>query len=306
MKTDKATLQNLRNAIELYYDHQRARISYDHRASDPARTSHLAEDDKAFMETLADESQRFEKTVLKYAARKMRGHEIYEWLISERGIAATFAVIFMGYIDIERTPTGSALWSLCGLSTKDGKAVRRVKGEKLRYNPHLKSRCYLLGESFLKASNTNWRPYYDDYKARKQREICVCMLCNGTGVFSSKKDVDDAAEIEEAVIDVALEAGIDRTLEDEVDRELAEERAADAKPSTNGAAREKKPKKCGRCQGTGSAPWGKSDKHVHMAAMRYMVKMFLYELYRRWRTYEGLEVRVPYSEEYHERMKLNR
>jgi hypothetical protein len=38
--------------------------------------------------------------------------------------------------------------------------------------------------------------------------------------------------------------------------------------------------------------------HQHKAANRYMVKMFLRDLYIAWRTLEGLEVRPPYQEEY--------
>lgn len=38
--------------------------------------------------------------------------------------------------------------------------------------------------------------------------------------------------------------------------------------------------------------------HQHKAAIRYMVKMFLKDLYVAWRTIEGLEVRPPYQEEY--------
>jgi hypothetical protein len=38
--------------------------------------------------------------------------------------------------------------------------------------------------------------------------------------------------------------------------------------------------------------------HQHKAANRYMVKMFLKDLYIAWRTMEGLLVRPPYQEEY--------
>ena len=38
--------------------------------------------------------------------------------------------------------------------------------------------------------------------------------------------------------------------------------------------------------------------HQHKAANRYMIKMFLRDLYVAWRTIEGLEVRKPYQEEY--------
>ena len=38
--------------------------------------------------------------------------------------------------------------------------------------------------------------------------------------------------------------------------------------------------------------------HQHLASNRYMVKMFIADLYNAWRTIEGLPVRVPYHEEY--------
>lgn len=38
--------------------------------------------------------------------------------------------------------------------------------------------------------------------------------------------------------------------------------------------------------------------HQHKAAIRYMVKMFLKDLYVAWRTLEGLEVSEPYQKEY--------
>jgi hypothetical protein len=38
--------------------------------------------------------------------------------------------------------------------------------------------------------------------------------------------------------------------------------------------------------------------HQHKAANRYMVKMFLRDLYVAWRTLEGLPIRKPYDEEY--------
>ncbi len=38
--------------------------------------------------------------------------------------------------------------------------------------------------------------------------------------------------------------------------------------------------------------------HQHKAANRYMIKMFLRDLYVAWRTIEGLSIRKPYEEEY--------
>jgi hypothetical protein len=254
MKTSRELLQSLRHAIELYYDYQQARISYDHRAGDPNETENLSDADKAFMEKLGDDANDLERAILRHAAKKLKGHEVYEWLVGQRGIADTFAVILLGMIDISKTETASGLWRLCGLAVINGKAEHPEKGKKLVYSPHLKTRMYLLGESFIKAGNKEWRAHYDDYKSRKQRQIGTCMLCEGTGLFKGPKD--------------------------------------------------KEAKVCPRCNGSKSAAWGRSDKHVHIASMRYMVKMFLIAFYVKWRTYEGLPVRVPYAEEYHERMKL--
>ena len=58
-----------------------------------------------------------------------------------------------------------------------------------------------------------------------------------------------------------------------------------------------------------SMDWGMESKnptdkkrpkagHQHKAATRYMIKMFLKDLYVAWRTLEGLPVRAPYQEQY--------
>lgn len=46
-------------------------------------------------------------------------------------------------------------------------------------------------------------------------------------------------------------------------------------------------------------PWKEATpNHRNMAARRYMIKMFLHDLYAQWREIEGLPVRPPYQEEY--------
>lgn len=41
-----------------------------------------------------------------------------------------------------------------------------------------------------------------------------------------------------------------------------------------------------------------TDKHRHNAAIRYMIKIFISDLYYAWRESEGLPTRCPYAEEY--------
>lgn len=45
-----------------------------------------------------------------------------------------------------------------------------------------------------------------------------------------------------------------------------------------------------------SAGWGESDGHRHNAAIRYMVKMFLLELWKIWRTMEDMPTPDTYAE----------
>ena len=50
---------------------------------------------------------------------------------------------------------------------------------------------------------------------------------------------------------------------------------------------------------SGEKSWSEESKgHRDNAAKRYMIKMFVKDLYVAWRTIEGLEVRKPYQEEY--------
>ena len=53
---------------------------------------------------------------------------------------------------------------------------------------------------------------------------------------------------------------------------------------------------CYNCAGkVDDAPWGKSDAHRDRAAKRYMIKMFLMQLWLEWRKLEGLETSLPYA-----------
>ena len=56
---------------------------------------------------------------------------------------------------------------------------------------------------------------------------------------------------------------------------------------------------CWNCGGTGGpAPWGVTPEHRHRAALRYMVKRLLLDMWKCWRELEGLEVVPSYAEAY--------
>lgn len=56
---------------------------------------------------------------------------------------------------------------------------------------------------------------------------------------------------------------------------------------------------CWNCNGEGGpAPWGVTPEHRHRAALRYMVKQLLLDMWRVWRKLEGLPVPPSYAEQF--------
>lgn len=253
----------LRRTIRFLYDIQELRISTSNRGS--SGSTELDKDDLAFLIAQAERLKAIEKDIEKEVGHYLKGTPIWEkWLKHQRGVAFKLGGVILSAFDIERASTVSKMWRYAGLAVNpDGKAEVRQKGVKLTYNPWLKGKMTkILGECLLRA-NSPYRQFYDNYKHRKEHTlVAVCMGCKGTGSLNVK-DLE----------------------------------ATDPEFPTK-----KKPKKsvtCDNCKGTGGpAPWGCSPKHRHTAAMRYMCKMFLQQLWEQWRTIEGLPVRPPYAEEY--------
>lgn len=255
---NEATKTRLRRAVRHMYDLQKLRVQVSNRDSDAAE---LTEEDREFMASQATGLQKLEKESLKEIKGLLKVFPIYAWLEDQRGVGPTMAGVLITEIDITRCETPSALWAYAGLSvnTETGKAVRRQKGQKANWNPFLKTKMVgVLADLFLKL-NSPWRKFYDDYRHRKDNQILpVCMACEGSGKVKGESTEND--------------------------------KKANTKT-------EPKKVKCYNCGGTGGpAPWGHSAKHRQRAAQRYMVKMFLLELWKVWRELEGLPVVAPYSE----------
>lgn len=311
--------EKLKNAVRYFYDLQMLRMQSGSRATKKSKVAeaHLDEEDKAFLQKTGKGLSSLERDALKEVGRLLQGVNIYEDFLKDvRGVGPTLSGVLVSEINIENCTTVSKLWAWCGLAVVDGKAVRRKKGEKLHFNPWLKSKLLkVLGDCLIKAASLDeygyhtkvvdkgedgalktvdatdedgnvildddgnpkqkramrrvpwpkgvpcYRKFYDDYKNRKENtKVEKCMGCDGSGKVAR------------------------------VERE-AETEAGVKKPRTK--------KECPNCKGTGGpAPWGASQAHRHAAAVRYMVKMFLADLWNHWRAMEKLEIRPPYAEEY--------
>lgn len=298
--------EKIKNAVRFFYDLQELRMQSSNRAQKKTQSIALDDDDKAFLAKTGRGLESLEKEALKEVSRLIKGHPVWEYLNAVRGVGPTMAGVIISEVDINRCNTVSQLWAYCGLAVgPDGKAIRRKKGEKLGYNPWLKSKVLkVLGDSFIKCCSYDpdvgyctsaaakdadgkimtyvdetgktkrvmrkiplpngqvpYRKFYDDRKHRRENTfVDVCAACNGTG----------------KVVRVCRE----------------EETAPGEKKSRTSI-------ECPNCDGGKKRPlWGSSKEHRHKDAMRYMIKMFLMDLWVAWRTMEGLEVRAPYAEEY--------
>jgi hypothetical protein len=255
----------LRNAVGIAYDLQKVRIQVGNRSAKQAAPAHLDDADKAFLEKTGEGFEALETQAMKELKRLLKGIPVYEeWLKSVRGVGPAISAILVSEIDIRRAETPSKVFRYCGIAVDaEGHAERPKKGEKLHYNPWLKSKVlHVLAGCLIKAKNPVYKPIYDGAKHRRKHQLVpVCMGCNGTG------------------------------------KRLKVEREVKVAPGT------KKPRndsaKCWNCDGTGAnAPWGREDKHREIDARRRMVKAFLGDFWRAWRTIEGLPVRASYAEEY--------
>lgn len=112
-----------------------------------------------------------------------------------KGVGPIIAAELYSMIDVTKADTVSALWRYAGMGVApDGKAERRVKGEKNHYNSTLRVVCFKLGRSFLmtgspysrvyadakayyQANRHDWTPMHIEQAAkRKMVKIFLCHL----------------------------------------------------------------------------------------------------------------------------------
>ncbi len=148
------------------------------------RLSHLKLKGKqdALTEEALGKVDDLEKWIDKRIATLIQTHPAYPWFSKVKGVGGeNIAKVLCSVrvkpergfdqdgneIDLPFADSISALWKFAGYAPVDGHAMKRTSGEKLAYNSQLRSMCWRLGSSLLKA-NSNFKAYYD---AQKQRYI---------------------------------------------------------------------------------------------------------------------------------------
>lgn len=100
-------------------------------------------------------------------AALLSNHPAYPWFSRVKGIGKENIGKIVGLVDIEKAATVSALWSFCGFAPDPatGKSMKRTTGTTLAYNSQLRSMCWRLATSLLRAKGK----YYDFYLKQKER-----------------------------------------------------------------------------------------------------------------------------------------
>ncbi len=111
-------------------------------------------------------------------AERIQEHPAYPWFSRVKGVGkenigkVIYAIRVQPEYDEEGNElpyadTISAVWKFAGFSVEDGKAPRREKGAKTTYNSRLRTMCWRLGESLMRAQGK----FYDYYVAQKAQYV---------------------------------------------------------------------------------------------------------------------------------------
>lgn len=113
-----------------------------------------------------------ETLLQKKIMEELDGHPIWENFLSQiKGVGPVIASSLIGEIgDINKFEKTSNLWAFAGKAVKDGKAIRRKRGEKSNFNRYLSLCLWKFGSSILKVGTKVGSPYLDLYKKRKRYE----------------------------------------------------------------------------------------------------------------------------------------
>jgi len=138
------------------------------RVATQVRSSHLKRSGRVCAETdrLLDQFNALEDYATKRVGVLIEDHPAYPWFSKVKGVGRENIAKVVGLVDIEKAPHVSSLWKFAGYAVNgDGRAPKRTKGETLAYCSQLRTMCYRLGGSLMKARG----PYYDYYCAEKAK-----------------------------------------------------------------------------------------------------------------------------------------
>jgi len=158
-----AQMSDLKLLTRLFYEAQDQRKVAANRVS-AYEALHI---DVPTMRDALEDAKEYEAHLQKRLETMLKEDDFYNgWLKQVKGIGPLLAASLMAEVGSpSRFGNVSAFWTYCGQKVKDGKAIRRKKGETAGWNPRLKMTTYKLAGQFVKTKRCLGRNLYDDYKA---------------------------------------------------------------------------------------------------------------------------------------------
>ena len=113
-----------------------------------------------------------EKMLLKRIRNQLIGHPIWEGYLKDvKGVGPVIAASLIGEIgDANKFEKTSDLWAYAGKAVVDGKAQRRIHGQKANWNKYLQLVLWKFGSSVVKVGARYKSKYCDLYYSRKKYE----------------------------------------------------------------------------------------------------------------------------------------
>lgn len=250
------------------------------------------QEDLVLFMAIADAARKQEDTIKKELENVLQRFPIYtEFLSKIKGLGPVAAGWIVGEYDIHEASTVSKMWQYTGLNPGlvIGKKRKEMKNGRFSLE---------LTDTLVKADRQT--PGFVSPFNKRLRTAMVGVMATDiikTNVRYRNADDDEYAQVPNAYR--RIKKNKDGTEQKQVLLELS----GYAKMYVDYKARlESSDKMTTETKKGGTVveiPWKEAtDGHRDMAAKRYMVKMFLKDLYVAWRTLEGLPVRPTYQEEY--------
>jgi len=252
-------------------------------------------DDWEMFIRIADEARRQEKEIEKDLDKRLKRFSIHDWLKQQKGVGTIAMATILGHFDIYKATTVSKMWQFAGLNPGLIRGKKSVK--KKDYKPE-------MGEIERELPPTR--------KEEKRIIVITDTLIRGdqnAPGFLSPFNKTLRTALVGVLADGFIKAQAPYALDHYYALHIPEQYRTDkekmkAKPHFAGQYGRldlseritQERKKGGKII---EVMWkDTTDGHRDRAAKRKMIKEFLKDLYAEWRKVEGLEVRVPYAEEY--------
>ena len=158
-----------RYLVDCYYQMQDDRI----KAANRLRAMQESGEPHSVIDWLQSQASTLEAQIKGALDVYSRSHPVGEWMRSVKGIGPVLAAGFLANIDITRRnenneiicTSAGKLWAYCGLAPGRDK---RIKGQKLTFNPSLKRLAFLAGECFKRQAEEDEDAFYRRIYSRRK------------------------------------------------------------------------------------------------------------------------------------------